>query len=1048
MTPRRNAVVVGAGPNGLAAAVALARAGLRVEVLEAEDTIGGGTRTSELTGDGTLHDHCSAVHPMAAASPFLRSLDLHEHGLEWCWPEVDLAHPLDDGTTGVLLRSLDATAAGLGLDGAAWKRIFGRPSRGFEALNEDLVEPVLHVPRHPLRLARFGIPALVPATVLARSFETPQARALFGGVAAHALSPLTTPMSSAVGMALTTACHAWGWPVARGGSRAITDALASKLASLGGTVQTGVRVRSVQDLPSADAVVFDLAPRAVAAITGDRLAPRVARAYRRYRHGPGAFKVDLAVRGGVPWTSESARRAGTVHVMGTLEEQVAAERDINRGVMPERPCVLVAQQYLADPSRSNGDLHPVWSYAHVPSGYDGDATEAVLSQIERFAPGVRERIEGMSVRSPADLEAGNANYVGGDIITGANTPLQLAARPRLALDPYATGIPGMYICSAATPPGAGVHGMNGHNAARSALRHLPTSPNVRVAVLQHCETYVRRDRGGLSVRRIPRTVVQGPWVPGADRVMAAYPDPIWRSEMPAMYPRTLAVLAVAAAAATAPASAEAADGFACSASAISAKVLGHSADPVRAGAADGCPDATKVLDTLGAPLAADSASARTGRSGETTGAATALSGFRLDALAGLTPELPQIQVPAGLQALQVPLPGGALLGLPSSITVDATKAAQDMVAQRSLPDVPLMAADLVQTAVTAVCRTGRPVFDALSKVENLTALGQTLPTDRSIDTAVPLVSGQTVDFSKLDVTKVVLPGGLSLSDPLTGSILRSALQQAVAGLPTVSVPAEVARVLVEPASREDGSGSLRQFGPRVRVEALGREVADVRLGDALVSALGAVCAEAPAVAAAPVVGSPVSEAALECAKSDVVLTDVVEKDGKVKIVGIAAPRFVGREVPIYLTSAGTQVATAVVQPDGYFRTRAPLPAKKIRRTNDARYMAMIDGEKSLALKLHRRMRISRMKPAEETITIAGRIYGRMADDEVVITRRESCTKDVQVATVKPGRDGRWRITLPLPAGVDAATYRATATVRKGDNPKRFRTFTLPGHVSL
>ena len=468
-----DAVVVGAGPNGLAAAVALARAGVHVTVLEAQDTIGGGTRTSELTGDGTLHDHCSAVHPMAAASPFLRSLGLEEHGLEWVWPEVDLAHPLDDGSAGVLLRSIGATASGLGTDGRAWRALFGRPSAGFEALNEDLVEPVLHFPRHPLRLARFGLPALAPAAVLARTaFRTPQAQALFGGVAAHSFSPLTKPMSSAVGMALVTACHRWGWPVARGGSRSITDALASKLTELGGTVATGVTVRSLADISRADIVIFDLAPGAVAEITGGRLPARVARAYRRYRHGPGAFKVDLAVRGGVPWSADACRRAGTVHAMGPLDELVAAEREINAGRMPECPAVLVGQQSLADLSRACGDLHPVWSYAHVPSGYAGDATEAVLGQIERFAPGVRDRIEAVAVRSPADLEAGNANYVGGDIITGANSLRQLAFRPRVALDPYATGIPGMYICSAATPPGAGVHGMNGFNAARSALRSI------------------------------------------------------------------------------------------------------------------------------------------------------------------------------------------------------------------------------------------------------------------------------------------------------------------------------------------------------------------------------------------------------------------------------------------------------------------------------------------------------------------------------------------------------------------------------------------------
>lgn len=330
----------------------------------------------------------------------------------------------------------------------------------------------MHVPRHPFALARFGLPALLPATVLARIWKGPRARALFGGVAAHAFSPLDRPLSAAVGMALTTACHRFGWPVARGGSRAIGDALAAVLMEHGGRIEMRVRVRSLSELPSASAVVFDLAPRAVAEIAGERLPGRVARAYRRYRHGPGAFKVDLAVEGGVPWTNEACRRAGTVHAIGSFEELVAAEREVNRGRMPARPFVLVAQQYLADPERSAGDVHPVWAYAHVPSGYDGDAETALVDQLERFAPGLRDRVVAKAVRGPAELTAHNANYVGGDIITGANTPRQALIRPRFALDPYSTGIPGVFICSAATPPGAGAHGMNGYNAARSALKHL------------------------------------------------------------------------------------------------------------------------------------------------------------------------------------------------------------------------------------------------------------------------------------------------------------------------------------------------------------------------------------------------------------------------------------------------------------------------------------------------------------------------------------------------------------------------------------------------
>lgn len=378
-----DAIVVGSGPNGLACAVELARAGVDVTVIEAAERIGGGARSSELTVPGLIHDECSATHPMAVGSPFLTSLDLEKYGLEWAWPEVDLAHPLDDGTAGVMVRSIERTAEGLGDDGRTWLRLFRSSAEHLDAINEDALYPVIHLLRHPLRLARFGIPAAAPATLLARSWRGEEARALFGGVAAHAISPLNRPMSSAVGCALIAACHRYGWAVARGGSGSITNALASALREYGGSIETGRRVRSLAELPAADVVAFDLAPAAVAEIAGDRLPGRIARAYRRYRHGPGAFKVDLAVEGGVPWTSEACRRAGTVHLAGTFEEVVAVERDVNRGRMPERPYVLVGQQYLADPQRSNGDVHPVWSYAHVPNGYTGDATETVLRQIER-----------------------------------------------------------------------------------------------------------------------------------------------------------------------------------------------------------------------------------------------------------------------------------------------------------------------------------------------------------------------------------------------------------------------------------------------------------------------------------------------------------------------------------------------------------------------------------------------------------------------------------------------------------------------------------------
>jgi phytoene dehydrogenase-like protein len=467
-----SAVIVGSGPNGLACAAILAKRGVEVTVIEAETRIGGGTRSSELTVPGLLHDECAATHPMAVAAPATLELELGRYGLEWVWPEVDLAHPLDGGRGATMLRSLEATAAGLGEAGPRWAQIFGPPSRGYEPLTADIYRPFIHLPRHPLRLLRFGLPAAAPATLLARALGTPEAAALFGGIAAHAYAPLNRPLSSSIGMALTSAGHAYGWPVAKGGSIAIAEALAAVIREHGGWIETGRRVRSLDELPPADAVVLDLAPRGVLELAGDRLPPRSARAYRRYKHGPGAFKLDLAVEGGVPWAYEPARRAGTVHVCGSFAEVVLAEREVNRGRMPERPYVLVAQQYLADPQRSQGDLHPVWTYAHVPSGYQGEAANAILDQLERFAPGLRERIVATSVRTPAEIEAANANFLGGDILTGANTPLQTLVRPRFGAVPYWTGISGVFICSAATPPGAGAHGINGFNAAEAVMRSL------------------------------------------------------------------------------------------------------------------------------------------------------------------------------------------------------------------------------------------------------------------------------------------------------------------------------------------------------------------------------------------------------------------------------------------------------------------------------------------------------------------------------------------------------------------------------------------------
>jgi phytoene dehydrogenase-like protein len=467
-----DAIVVGAGPNGLAAAVALAKAGVEVTVLEAADEIGGGTRSGEAIVPGLLHDHCSAIHPMAVGSPFLTGLGLDSYGLAWRLPDIDCVHPLDDGSAGVLHRSVETTADGLGADGRRWRRLFGTTSAGFDALAQDIMGPLLHVPHHPLTLARFGAPTVLPASTLARWLRTPQARALFGGVAAHAFRPLHYPMTSAIGLGILTAGHRYGWPVAAGGSQSITNALAALLADLGGKVETGTRIEAASQIPPADVTMFDLAPEAVAGILGDRLPSRVARAYGGFRQGPGAFKVDFAVEGGVPWTNRSARRAGTVHVVGSYAELATAERDVHAGRMPARPFVLVGQQYLADPQRSVGDIHPVWTYAHVPNGFSGDATEAIIAQIERFAPGFRDRIVGMTVRSTIQMSSYNPNYVGGDIMTGSKDIRQLTFGPRITLSPYKVGIPGMYMCSAATPPGPGAHGMCGANAAGVALSEL------------------------------------------------------------------------------------------------------------------------------------------------------------------------------------------------------------------------------------------------------------------------------------------------------------------------------------------------------------------------------------------------------------------------------------------------------------------------------------------------------------------------------------------------------------------------------------------------
>jgi phytoene dehydrogenase-like protein len=471
------AVVVGSGPNGLAAAIRLAQAGLEVTVLESADLPGGGTRTSELTLPGLLHDDCAAFHPTGVLSPFLSSLGLHRYGLEWRWPEVDLAHPLDDGRAAVLSRDLGRSVASLGVDAEAWRRTFGPIVRDIEQIVAEIFQPVFHLPRYPVSLTRFGLTAVLPATWVARRWRDDPAQSLFMGVAAHAFGRLDTPLSGAVGVMLSAAGHRVGWPVAEGGSRAISTAMVALLNDMGGTVTTGVTVTGLDQLrdvigTTPGVVMLDTAPDAVLRIVGARLPDRVARQLRRYRYGPAAHKVDFAIEGDVPWTNPDARLAGTLHLGGAAAEIAAAEAATARGEMPDRPFVLVGQQYLADPSRSQGTANPLWTYAHVPHGYTGDATEAVIRQIERFAPGFRDRIVATVSRRPAELAAYNANYVGGDIGAGANTARQIVMRPRPAANPYALGVPGVYLCSSATPPGGGVHGMCGFNAAEAALARL------------------------------------------------------------------------------------------------------------------------------------------------------------------------------------------------------------------------------------------------------------------------------------------------------------------------------------------------------------------------------------------------------------------------------------------------------------------------------------------------------------------------------------------------------------------------------------------------
>jgi phytoene dehydrogenase-like protein len=472
MADEFDTVVVGAGPNGLSAAIVLARAGLNVLVLEAHETIGGGARTAELTLPGFQHDVCSAIHPMGVVSPFFQTLPLAEHGLVWLESPYAITHPLDDGTAAVLELSLEKTAARLGDDGDAYQRLMEPFASNASALFAEILRPIRLLPRHPLLLARFGLDGLRSALSLAKRFRGDAARALFGGCAAHSFLPLDSAGSASFGLVLAVAGHAVGWPCAKGGSVAIINALASYFRSLGGTIRASTPVRSMGDVPPSRAVLFDVTPRQLAAIAGDELPPSYVKRLRRFRYGPGVFKVDWALDGPIPWRAEECRRSATVHVGGTIEEIANHEAAIWRGRSTDRPFVLVAQQSLFDDSRAPAGKQTGWAYCHVPHGSTEDMTEAIEGQIERFAPGFRQRILARHTRNTAAYEAYNANVVGGDIGGGANTLRQVVARPFLRRDPYSTPNERIYIASSSTPPGGGVHGMCGYWAAQSALKRV------------------------------------------------------------------------------------------------------------------------------------------------------------------------------------------------------------------------------------------------------------------------------------------------------------------------------------------------------------------------------------------------------------------------------------------------------------------------------------------------------------------------------------------------------------------------------------------------
>ena len=467
------AIIVGSGPNGLAAAITLARNGQKVLVLEAKDTIGGGTRTAELTLPGFQHDICSAIHPLGIASPFFRQLPLTDFGLEWIFPPLALAHPLDDGHTAILTRSLEESSTSMGLDGRAYQRLMAPLVDSWQEILGDILGPLPVPPRHPFSLMRFGLQAIRSARGLAdKHFQSDEARGLFAGLAGHGMLPLEEPTTASIALVLGMLAHTVGWPIPKGGSQAISSAMAAYLNSLGGEIITGQEVTSLDGLPDSKAVLLDVTPRQIVQICGERLPSRYRQRLENYRYGPGVCKVDYALSGAIPWKSADCGRAGTVHLGGTLEEISVSESSVWRGEQPDKPLVLLAQQSLFDETRAPDGKHTAWAYCHVPNGSTSDVSERITAQIERFAPGFRDLILAKHVHTASQMQAYNPNYVGGDINGGVQDWRQLFARPVARWSPYTTPVKGLYICSSSTPPGGGVHGMCGYHAARSVLKEI------------------------------------------------------------------------------------------------------------------------------------------------------------------------------------------------------------------------------------------------------------------------------------------------------------------------------------------------------------------------------------------------------------------------------------------------------------------------------------------------------------------------------------------------------------------------------------------------